>query len=62
MCWRLPFTSEHLISLVRLDFAMWDNAIPFYNIPIILISLPSAWLGGQLFLKKAKQWQNKKLT
>lgn len=31
--------------------AMWDQAIPFYNIAIILISLPSAWLGGQLFLK-----------
>ena len=31
--------------------AMWENAIPFYNIAIILISLPSAWLGGQLFLK-----------
>ncbi|MFC3559479.1 hypothetical protein [Pedobacter jamesrossensis] len=34
------------------SFVMWDKAIPFYNIAIILISLPSAWLGGQLFLKK----------
>lgn len=31
--------------------AMWDKALPVYNIAIILISLPSAWLGGQLFLK-----------
>lgn len=30
--------------------AMWDKAIPFYNIAIILISFPSAWLGGKLFL------------
>lgn len=33
------------------SFAMWDKALPFYNIAIILISLPSAWLGGKLFLK-----------
>lgn len=33
------------------SLAMWDLAIPFYNITIILMSLPSAWLGGQLFLK-----------
>lgn len=31
--------------------AMWDKAIPFYNIAIILISLPSAWIGGKLFIK-----------
>ena len=31
--------------------AMWDKAIPFYNIAIILISFPSAWLGGELFIK-----------
>lgn len=36
------------------SFAMWEKAIPFYNVAIILISLPSAWLGGQLFLKKQK--------
>lgn len=30
--------------------AMWDKAMPFYNITIILMSLPSAWLGGKLFL------------
>jgi hypothetical protein len=34
--------------------AMWDKVVPFYNIAIILISLPSAWLGGQLFLKRNK--------
>lgn len=32
-------------------FTMWDKAIPFYNIAIILIALPSAWIGGKLFLK-----------
>ena len=36
------------------SFVMWDKAIPFYNVAIILISLPSAWLGGQLFIKKQK--------
>lgn len=34
--------------------AMWDKAIPFYNIAIILISLPSAWLGGKLYLSNNK--------
>lgn len=37
------------------SLAMWDKAIPFYNIAIILISLPSAWLGGKLYLSKNKQ-------
>lgn len=41
------------------SFAMWGNAIPFYNIAIILISLPSAWLGGQLFLKKQNHGKTK---
>lgn len=40
------------------SFTMWDKAIPFYNIAIILISLPSAWLGGQLFLKKQNNGKN----
>jgi hypothetical protein len=40
------------------SFAMWNKAIPFYNIAIILISLPSAWLGGQLFLKKQSNGKN----
>jgi hypothetical protein len=31
--------------------AMWDKAVPFYNIAIILISFPSAYLGGKLFIK-----------
>lgn len=34
---------------------MWDKAVPFYNISIILISLPSAWLGGKLYLSNNKQ-------
>ena len=33
--------------------AMWDLAIPAYNLTIILMSLPSAWLGGKLFLATA---------
>jgi len=37
------------------SLAMWDKAIPFYNIAIILISFPSAWLGGKLFLSNNKQ-------
>jgi hypothetical protein len=36
------------------SFAMWDKAVPFYNITIILIALPSALLGGQLFVKRNK--------
>lgn len=31
--------------------AMWDKAIPFYNIAIVLIAFPSAWIGGKLFIK-----------
>ena len=33
------------------SIVMWEYAIPFYNITIILMSLPSAWLGGKLFLQ-----------
>jgi hypothetical protein len=33
--------------------AMWDQAVPWYNIAIILISLPSAWLGGKLYLNRS---------
>lgn len=43
------------------SIAMWDNAIPLYNIAIILISFPSAWLGGQIFIKKTKKWQKKQI-
>jgi len=35
--------------------SMWDKALPIYNIAIILISLPSAWLGGKLYLTNHKQ-------
>jgi hypothetical protein len=34
--------------------AMWDQAVSWYNIAIIVISLPSAWLGGKLFLNRTK--------
>lgn len=43
-----------ILSLLG-SFAMWDKAIPFYNIAIILISLPSAWLGGKLYLLNNNQ-------
>lgn len=33
------------------SFAMWEKATPFYNIAVILISFPSAWLGGKLYIK-----------
>lgn len=31
-------------------FFMWAQATPFYNIAIILIALPSAWIGGKLYI------------
>jgi hypothetical protein len=31
---------------------MWDQAVPWYNIAIIVISLPSAWVAGKLFLNR----------
>jgi hypothetical protein len=39
--------------------ALWDKAIPFYTITIILISFPSAWLGGKLFLKNNNNGKTK---
>ncbi len=39
-----------VLSIVG-TIAMWDKAIPLYNLTIILMSLPSAWLGGYLFLQ-----------
>lgn len=30
--------------------AMWDKAVAWYNISVILISIPSAWLGAKLFM------------
>lgn len=38
-----------LLSLIGIFF-MWDQATPFYNIAIMLISLPSAWIGGKLYM------------
>lgn len=43
-----------LLSILG-TYAMWEKAIPFYNIAIILISLPSAWLGGILYLLNNRQ-------
>lgn len=42
-----------VLSIVG-SVVMWEHAIPLYNIAIILISLPSAWLGGRLFLLKQR--------
>ena len=33
------------------SIAMWDKAIAWYNISIILTALPCAWLGGKLKTK-----------
>lgn len=38
-----------LLSLIGMVF-MWEQATPFYNIAIMLISLPSAWIGGKLYV------------
>lgn len=32
--------------------AMWDKAVVWYNISIILISMPSAWIGAKLYMKR----------
>lgn len=32
--------------------AMWDKAVAWYNIAVILISLPSAWLGAKLVMMR----------
>lgn len=46
----LGFTGTVLASVGSL--IMWEQAVPWYNISIILISLPGAWLGGKLFISK----------
>ncbi|MBL7922289.1 MAG: hypothetical protein JNJ40_18385 [Bacteroidia bacterium] len=33
--------------------AMWDKAVAWYNISVILISFPSAWLGAKLFVLRS---------
>lgn len=40
---------------------MWDYAVVWYNIAIILMSIPSAWVGGKLYLTltKNKKWVKK---
>ncbi len=42
-----------IISILG-SFAMWDLAVVWYNIAIILIALPSAIIGGKLYLKNNK--------
>ncbi|MBA3680884.1 MAG: hypothetical protein H0W73_06915 [Bacteroidetes bacterium] len=38
------------------SIAMWDKAVAWYNISVILISLPSAWVGAKLFMmRKSKK-------
>lgn len=39
-----------VLSLVA-SIAMWNEAVPFYNISVILMSIPSAYIGAKLFLK-----------
>lgn len=34
--------------------SMWDYAVAWYNIGVILVTLPAAWLGGRLFLAMAR--------
>jgi len=34
------------------SIAMWNEAVPFYNILVILMSIPSAYVGAKLYLKK----------
>jgi hypothetical protein len=30
--------------------SMWSYAVPWYNIGVILVALPAAWVGARLFL------------
>lgn len=34
---------------------MWDKTVPFYNIAIILISFPSAWIGGKMYVRRTRR-------
>ena len=36
-------------------FAMWEQATPWYNIAILLIAFPSAWIGGKLYIYKTNK-------
>lgn len=33
------------------SIAMWNEAVPFYNISVILMSIPSAYVGAKLYFK-----------
>ncbi len=37
------------------SIAMWSYAVPWYNISVILVALPAAWLGGWLFVAMARR-------
>ncbi len=43
-----------LLSLLG-SFMMWDQAVAWYNISIILMALPCAWIGGRLYLNNIKR-------
>jgi hypothetical protein len=49
-----PMGHALIMGVIGLTFgilgsiAMWDKAAGWYNISIILIALPSAWIGGKL--------------
>lgn len=51
-----PMKHALIIGVIRTVFAllgsitMWDKAVAWYNISVILISLPSAWIGAKLFI------------
>jgi hypothetical protein len=37
------------LSLLGTAF-MWDQAVAWYNMAVILMAIPCAWLGGKLFM------------
>ena len=37
------------------SIVMWDKAVAWYNISIILISVPCAYIGGQLYISKKER-------
>ncbi|HEY0670140.1 MAG TPA: hypothetical protein VGD22_18310 [Sphingobacteriaceae bacterium] len=34
---------------------MWDKALPWYNVAIIVMAIPSAYIGGKLYLRSNPQ-------
>lgn len=47
-----------VLSLLA-SFAMWDKAVAWYNIAVIVMSIPSALIGGKLYLKNNPNEQGK---